>query len=138
MTEAEYKFLEVLYNRGRVHEQSFINYLNGSLPESIENKKEFIDNLFIKFREFGFIDEKDSSGQYEITGLGKEKYEELSERKELHRKLETLSSRRMKVLHFNPKFWLALIIVTVIVSVVTSMILNKWQHISELIHKLIK
>src|ERR1700748_1227520 len=113
MTEAEYQFLEVFYKRGKIYQQSFINYLNGSLPETIDNKKEYIDNLFSKFKEFGFINDFEA-GQFEITPLGKEKYEELSERKEIHRKLEHLSSKRNRFFHFNAKFWLALIIVTVI------------------------
>jgi len=137
MTEAEYKFLEVIYNRGTVQEQSFINFLNGSLPESIENKKEYIDSLISKFRDYGFINNS-SAGVFEITDLGREKFEELTERKEINRKLEHLSSRKSRVILFSGKFWLALIIVSIIVSIVTSIVLNHWHNISDMFHKFMK
>jgi len=138
MTEDEYKFLEVFYNRGTIQEQSLINYLNGSLPETIENKKEYIDDLFSKFKQLGFIDMKAGSGGiYQVTATGREKFEEINERKEITRKLEHLSSRRIRF-NFNSKFWVTLIIVMVAVSVLTSVLLNHWHNISDLVQKLFK
>jgi|SRR5260221_12015102 len=139
MTEDEYKFLEVFYNRGTIQEQSYINYLNSSLPESIENKKEYIDGLFGKFKEFGFIDlTANSNGVYQITPAGKEKYEELSERKEINRKLEHLSSSRSRIFHFDSRFWITLVIVIIVITVVTSIVLNHWGNLNEIFKNIIK
>src|SRR5882724_2117396 len=132
MTDDEYKFFEVFYSRGAIQEQSLKNYFNGSLPESMENKKEYIDGLFAKFKEMGFIDlTPKSNGIYQITAIGKEKFEELSERKEINRRLEHLSSGRSRF-HFNSKVWVTLIILIVIVSVLTSVALNHWRNVSDL------
>jgi hypothetical protein len=136
MTEVEFKFLEVFYNRGIVPEQSFINFLNGSLPESVENKKEFIDDLFIKFKDFGFIDSHEP-GTYQITALGKDKYEELSERKEIHKKLETLTSRKSGHSYSKTRFTVALIIVCIVISIFTSIIINRWPGISKALQQLV-
>jgi len=136
MTEVEYKFLEVFYNRGVIPEQSFINFLNGSLPESVENKKEFIDSLFYKFKSFGFIDSREP-GTYQITALGKDKYEELSERKEIHKKLDTLASRKTSQKYSKTRFTLALIMVTIIVSIITSIIINRWPSISKALQHMV-
>jgi len=138
MTDDEYNFLEVFYNRGTIQEQSLINYLNGSLPESLENKKEYIDSLFSKFKEMKFIDlVPDSNAIYQITSTGKEKYEELVERKEMNRRLEHLTQHRARF-QFNSKVWVTLIIVIVVVSVLTSVALNHWQHVSNLFERIFK
>ena len=136
MTDVEYKFLEVFYNRGVIPEQSFVNFLNGSLPESVENKKEFIDSLFSKFKDFGFIDSHEP-GTYQITALGKDKFEELSERKEIHKKLENLSSRRGSPKYIKTRFVVALIIVTIAVSIITSIIINHWSAVSKAMQQMV-
>jgi uncharacterized membrane protein YukC len=133
MTDIEFKFLEVFYNRGIVPEQSFVNYLNGSLPESLENKKEYINTLFSKFNDFGFIHTIEP-GAYQITDLGKEKYEELTERKDIHRKLEDLKKKQYRFGKSAARFWVVLIIVIIIVTIMTSAVLQKWQAISRLLH----
>ncbi|MBS1598146.1 MAG: hypothetical protein JST75_07960 [Bacteroidetes bacterium] len=138
MTDDEYKFLEAFYNRGSIQEQSLVNYLNGYLPESLENKKEYIDGLFAKFKEMKYIDlEPKSNAIYQITALGKEKFEELNERKEINRRLEHLSSGRSRF-HFNSRVWVTLIIVIVIVSVITSVALNHWHNVEDLFEKIFK
>jgi|SRR6516165_4110065 hypothetical protein len=129
MTDVEFKFLEVFYNRGIIPEQSFVNFLNGSLPESVENKKEFIDELFTRFRSYGFIDSSEP-GTYQITALGRDKFEELNERKEIKRKLDRLSSRKSTGTYSKTKFGVALILVTIVVSIITSIVINHWQVIS--------
>jgi hypothetical protein len=136
MTDDEYKFLEVFYKRLTIPEQSLVNYLNGSLPESIENKKEYIDNLFLKFKEFGFIDGSDS-GVFKITDLGKEKYEEMNERKEINKQLENLHARRFR-LRLSGKVWIALVILVVLISFLTNMVANHWDKIKDIIQKLMK
>jgi hypothetical protein len=136
MTDVEYKFLEVFYNRGVIPEQSFVNFLNGSLPESVENKKEFIDGLFYKFKAFGFIDSREP-GTYQITALGKDKYEELNERKEIHKKLDTLTSRRTGQKYSKTRFTVALIMVTIIVSILTSIVINRWPSISKALQHMV-
>ncbi|MFI5152014.1 MAG: hypothetical protein ACHQET_01690 [Chitinophagales bacterium] len=136
MTDDEYKFLEVFYKRLAVPEQSLVNYLNGSLPESIENKKEYIDNLFVKFKEFGFIDASDS-GVFKITDLGKEKYEEINERKEINKQLENLHSRRFRF-NLGGKFWVAIIILVVLISIMTNLVIVHWEKIRQLVEKLMK
>jgi hypothetical protein len=133
MNDIEFKFLEVFYNRGIVPEQSFVNYLNGSLPESLENKKEFIDTLFTKFNNYGFIHTIEP-GAYQITDLGKEKYEELTERKDMNRKLDDLKSRQSRYRKSTAKFWAVLIIVIIIVSMLTSALINRWPQISRILH----
>ena len=138
MTDDEYKFLEVFYNRGTIQEQSLINYLNGSLPESMENKRAYIDELFDKFKEMKFIDlVPNSNAIYQITAIGKEKFEELNERKEINRRLEHLSSHRSRF-RFNSKVWVTLIILIVVVSVLTSVALNHWRNIQDLFEKIFK
>jgi hypothetical protein len=134
MTDIEFEFLEVFYNRGVVPEQSFVNYLNGSLPESLENKKEIIHALFTKFNQFGFIHSIEP-GAYQITDLGKEKFEDLNERKEIQRKLEDLKIKQFKMSSSNPKFWILLILVIVVISLITSVAINKWPGIiSRIMH----
>jgi hypothetical protein len=138
MTDDEYKFLEVFYNRGTIQEQALVNYLNGSLPESIENKKEYIVELFAKFKEFGFIDlTTPGSGVYQITATGREKYEELSERKEINRKLEHLSGRSGRI-RFDARFWVTLVIVIVVITVLTSIVLNHKGNLTELLKNFFK
>jgi len=136
MTDDEYKFLEVFYKRLTIPEQSLINYLNGSLPESIENKKEYIDNLFLKFKEFGFIDSSDT-GVFKITDLGKEKYEEINERKEINKQLENLHSRRFR-LRLSGKVWIAIVILVILISFLTNMVLNHWDKIKDIVENLMK
>jgi hypothetical protein len=134
MTEEEYKCLEVIYNRGSILEQPYINYLNGFLAHTVDDKDQYIQGLFSKFRDNGFIDGS-GKGIYRITALGREKFEAAADRKEFAHKMERLSGPKRRV-HLGGRFWLALIILVVIVSILTSMILNKWEYLSEVVRKI--
>ena len=133
MTEEEYKFLEVIYNRGSIPEQSYINYINGSQRGGeMLTEEASIEEIFSRFQNSGFID-TGHSGIYRITPLGKEKFEELSEGKEIIRSLENLSLKKTKSFHLGRRIWLALVILVIIVSIIASSIINRWEYLTELL-----
>jgi hypothetical protein len=137
MTEEEYKFLEVIYNRGSIPEQSYINYINGSQHGNMVREEESIEKIFSRFQNSGLID-TNHGGIYRITPLGKEKFEELlSEGKEISRNLENLTLKKTKPFHLSRRVWLALIILVIIVSILTSTIINRWEYLTELFHHLL-
>jgi len=139
MTDDEYKFLEFFYTRNSIQEQSLKNYLNGALPDDMENKQQYIASLFSKFKEMNFIDlAPDTSTVYQITAVGKEKYEELSERKEINRRLEHLSAGRSGIFRFDTRFWITLVIVVVVISVLTSILLNHWSNLTNIFKNIMK
>ncbi len=135
MTEEEFKFLKVLYNRGSIPEQSYINYVHGMLRGNTLTEDEAPENIFSRFQNFGFID-SNHRGIFQITPLGKEKFEELSERKEINRSLASLSTKKTKKLHLSRRVWLAIIILIVVMSVLASTIINRWDAMMDLLHRL--
>lgn len=135
MTEEEFKFLEVLYNRGSIPEQSYINYVHGMLRGNTLTEDEAPESIFSRFQNFGFID-SNHRGIFQITPLGKEKFEELAERKEINRSLANLSTKKTKRLHLSRRVWLAMIILLVVMSVLASTIINRWDAMMDLLHHL--
>ena len=141
MTQEELKFLEIIYNRGSIQEQPYINYLSGTLPREVNNKDQYVKELVSKFRDHGFIDHS-SSGTYRITDLGKEKFEQVNERREpvtakRESRLERIEIPKIKKVKLDRRFWLALVILVVIVSVIASMILNRITYLSDFLRKFV-
>ncbi len=135
MTDEEFKFLEVLYNRGSIPEQSYINYVHGSLHGNALAENETIENIFSRFQNSGFID-SNHRGILEITPLGKEKFEELAERKEINRSLANLSTKKTRSIHLGRRIWLAIIILLIVMCVLASTIINRWESMMDLLRHL--
>ncbi len=136
MTEEEYKFLEVIYNRGSIPEQSYINYVSGSQHgDTAVSEDDSVGDIFSRFKDSGLID-TNHRGIYRITPLGKEKFEQICERKEINRNLVNLTDKKSKPFHLGRRVWLALIILVIIVSVLISTIIERWDYLMELFRKI--
>jgi hypothetical protein len=131
MTEEELKFLEVIYNRGSIPERSCIHFMNKSRQENPEKEDRTIEEIFSRFQDSGLIDNQ-NEGTYRITPLGKEKFEELSEKKKSDRIPMPTPPKKVKSFHLGGRVWLALLILVIIVSIITSTIINRWDHIMNL------
>jgi hypothetical protein len=133
MTEEEYKFLEVIYNRGSIPVQSYINFVSKSRSgDAAVAEDESIGNIFSRFRDSGLIN-TNNRGIYQITPLGKEKFEELCERKTSRELVNP--GKKSKPFHFGRRVWLAIVILTIIVSVVTSTVIERWDFLMELLRR---
>lgn len=133
MTEEEYKFLEVIYQRGAIHEPSLVNYLEGKIEEPQTDKSQAITKIFKRFQQSGLIDNQHED-VYEITELGKEKFRELNrDRKHMYRKpSHTNPFKKIKSFRPDSRFWRATLILAIIASILISMIISRWDQLSNL------
>lgn len=136
MTDAEYKFLEVIYQRGTIPETSLVNYLEGKIEASNPNQGQAITKLFSNFTQSGFISGS-QEGFYRITELGIEKYKEVSRTRSVQAKpTDHVSLKKTKSFRPDSRFWLATIILALFASFVISMIINRWDRLMNIFHEM--
>jgi len=135
MTEEEYKFLEVISQRGTIPEPSMINYLQGNSEQPTDNQREKITRIFTSFQKSGFIDNS-HQGVFNITELGKEKYRELSEtRKKESKRSGFIPFKKIRSFRPDSRFWLASIIIAVVLSIIISFVIGKWDRLIQFFHE---
>lgn len=137
MTEEEYKFLEVIYQQGAIHEPSLVNYLEGKIEDTQPDKSQAITKIFKRFQQSGLIDNQHED-VFQITELGKEKFRELNrDRKHrLNKPANTNPFKKIKSFRPDSRFWRATLILTIIISILISMIINRWDQLSNLFREI--
>ncbi len=139
MTEDEIKFLEVIYNRGSLAEQSYLNYVHAKLGSESSDRQvtQEVETIFSRLEDSGLIQGAPQAGLYSITPLGKEKFESLNERTgpALHNQFFFTSRRRR--FHLSRRVWIALAVMLVIFSIFLSSIIAHWDRLIEEVKHLI-
>lgn len=140
MTEDEIKFLEVIYNRGSLAEQAYLNYVHAKLGAQSSDMQltRDVETIFSRLEHFGLIEGTRKAGLYNITELGKEKFESLNEQHgapALHNQF-FFTSRRPRF-HLSRRVWIALAVMLTVFSIFLSSIIAHWDRLIEEVKHLI-